>query len=131
MRHLLRCAQTRAMMCKCGAKASICWFLEPEPCMMKRGFFSCSTTTPTDVPPAKRRSARRATPGAACSGYGDDAIARFGLWAGGWMTLARLLRCQPWGTSCLDFVVKHKPTTARWYLPLRYARWRGVNDKPE
>ena len=29
---------------------------------------------------------------------------RFGLWAGGWMTLARLLRCQPWGTSGLDFV---------------------------
>jgi len=66
-----------------------------------------------------------------CSAYGDEAIARFGLWAGGWMTLARLLRCQPWGTSGLDFVVKHKPTTARWYLPWRYARWRGVNDKPE
>ncbi len=27
-----------------------------------------------------------------CSVYGDEAIARFGLWAGGWMTLARLLR---------------------------------------
>jgi len=34
-----------------------------------------------------------------CSVYGDEAIERFGLWAGGWMTLARLLRCQPWGTS--------------------------------
>ena len=32
-----------------------------------------------------------------CSVYGDEAIGRFGLWAGGWMTLARLLRCQPWG----------------------------------
>ena len=39
-----------------------------------------------------------------CSDYADQAIERFGLWAGGWMTLARLLRCQPWGTSGLDFV---------------------------
>ena len=30
-----------------------------------------------------------------CSVYGDEAIERYGLWAGGWMTLARLLRCQP------------------------------------
>ena len=30
-----------------------------------------------------------------CSAYSDEAIERFGLWAGGWMTLARLLRCQP------------------------------------
>jgi len=29
-----------------------------------------------------------------CSDYGDEAIGRFGLWAGGWMTLARLCRCQ-------------------------------------
>ena len=33
-----------------------------------------------------------------CSVYGDEAIERFGLWGGGWMTLARILRCQPWGT---------------------------------
>ncbi|EFI50480.1 membrane protein insertion efficiency factor YidD [Afipia sp. 1NLS2] len=66
-----------------------------------------------------------------CSAYGDEAIGRFGLWAGGWMTLARLLRCQPWGTSGLDFVPKQKPANARWYLPWRYARWRGVNDKHE
>ena len=39
-----------------------------------------------------------------CSDYADQALDRFGLWAGGWMTLARLLRCQPWGTSGLDFV---------------------------
>jgi putative membrane protein insertion efficiency factor len=66
-----------------------------------------------------------------CSAYGDEAIERFGLWAGGWMTLARLLRCQPWGTSGLDFVPKEKPAKARWYLPWRYGRWRGVNDTPE
>lgn len=65
-----------------------------------------------------------------CSAYGEEAIGRFGLWAGGWMTLARLLRCQPWGTSGLDFVPKYKPQGARWFLPWRYARWRGVQDQP-
>ena len=28
-----------------------------------------------------------------CSDYADQALDRFGLWAGGWLTLARLLRC--------------------------------------
>lgn len=62
-----------------------------------------------------------------CSAYGDEAIERFGLWAGGWMTLARLLRCHPWGTSGIDNVPTVKPPGAVWYLPWRYARWRGVN----
>jgi uncharacterized protein len=62
-----------------------------------------------------------------CSVYADEAIGRFGLWAGGWMTLARLLRCQPFGTSGIDNVPKTKPTGARWYLPWKYGRWRGVN----
>ena len=65
-----------------------------------------------------------------CSVYGDEAIERFGLWAGGWMTLARLLRCQPWGTSGIDNVPLAAPPTARWYLPWRYGRWRGVNAPP-
>ncbi len=34
-----------------------------------------------------------------CSVYGDEALERFGLWAGGWMTLGRLCRCHPLGTS--------------------------------
>ncbi|MCK1744124.1 membrane protein insertion efficiency factor YidD [Bradyrhizobium sp. 139] len=62
-----------------------------------------------------------------CSVYGDEAIERFGLWAGGWMTLARLLRCNPFGTSGIDNVPLTAPQGARWYLPWRYARWRGVN----
>ena len=62
-----------------------------------------------------------------CSVYGDEAIERFGLWAGGWMTLARLLRCQPWGTSGIDNVPLTRPAGARWYLPWRFGRWRGVN----
>jgi uncharacterized protein len=66
-----------------------------------------------------------------CSQYADEAIERHGLWAGGWMTLARLLRCHPFGTSGLDFVTRAAPADARWYLPWRYGRWRGVNDSPQ
>jgi len=40
------------------------------------------------------------------------------------MTLARLLRCQPWGTSGIDNVPLTRPPGARWYLPWRFGRWR-------
>lgn len=63
-----------------------------------------------------------------CSHYADESLERFGLWAGGWMTLARLARCHPFGTRGLDFVPAQVPNGARWYLPWRYGRWRGVND---
>jgi len=65
-----------------------------------------------------------------CSQFADEALERFGLWAGGWMTLARLLRCQPWGTSGLDYVPAELPVRARWYLPWRYGRWRSANLVP-
>jgi hypothetical protein len=65
-----------------------------------------------------------------CSDYADQAISRFGLWAGGWMALARLLRCQPWGTHGLDFVPARAPDNAHWYTPWRYGRWRGTNESP-
>jgi uncharacterized protein len=65
-----------------------------------------------------------------CSDYAEQAISRYGLWAGVWMTLARLLRCQPWGTSGLDFVPAALPVESRWYMPWRYARWRGTNPLP-
>lgn len=63
-----------------------------------------------------------------CSAYADEALQKFGLWAGGWMTLARLLRCHPLGSSGLDFVPDDLPARARWYLPWRYGRWRGTNE---
>ncbi len=63
-----------------------------------------------------------------CSDYADELISRFGLWAGGWMTLGRIMRCHPWGTHGLDFVPAALPAGAHWYLPWRYARWRGTND---
>lgn len=65
-----------------------------------------------------------------CSEYSDEALARFGLWAGGWMTLARLLRCHPFGTAGLDYVPTALPPRARWFLPWRYGRWRGVHPTP-
>ena len=37
-----------------------------------------------------------------CSAYGDEALDRFGLWAGGWMTLGRLCRCHPFGGGGYD-----------------------------
>jgi putative membrane protein insertion efficiency factor len=63
-----------------------------------------------------------------CSHYAEEAIAHHGLWAGGWMTLARLCRCHPWGTKGLDFVPEAAPAGASWYRPWRYARWRGTVD---
>jgi uncharacterized protein len=65
-----------------------------------------------------------------CSQYADEAVARHGFWAGGWMTLARLSRCHPLGTSGLDFVASALPAHSHWYLPWRYGRWRGVNTCP-
>jgi putative membrane protein insertion efficiency factor len=58
-----------------------------------------------------------------CSDYADQALDRHGLWAGGWMTLARLLRCHPFGTSGLDLVPQTLPPHARWFLPWRYGKW--------
>ena len=66
-----------------------------------------------------------------CSNYAEEAIGRFGLWAGSWMALARLLRCHPLGTSGLDFVPGAPPAGARWYLPWRYGRWRGTNAESD
>jgi hypothetical protein len=65
-----------------------------------------------------------------CSEYADEAVSRFGLWAGSWIALARILRCQPWGTHGLDFVPAALPERARWYAPWRYGRWRGTNEAP-
>lgn len=61
-----------------------------------------------------------------CSSYADEALDRHGLWAGSWMTLARLCRCHPWGTSGLDMVPEILPRDSRWYMPWRYGRWRGT-----
>jgi uncharacterized protein len=65
-----------------------------------------------------------------CSDYADEAINRFGLWAGGWIALARIIRCHPLGSAGLDFVSERLPPAAHWYMPWRYGRWRGTNATP-
>jgi len=52
-----------------------------------------------------------------CSAYAEEAVGRFGIWAGGWMTVARLCRCHPFGTSGLDLVPPSLPPHANRYLP--------------
>jgi hypothetical protein len=58
-----------------------------------------------------------------CSDYAREAIDQNGAWKGGWLTLARLLRCHPWGSHGFDPV----PDLRRERHPLapwRYGRWR-------
>ena len=58
-----------------------------------------------------------------CSDYAREAIETNGAWKGGWLMLARLCRCHPWGSHGLDPVPDlgsvHHPF-ASW----RYGRWR-------
>lgn len=60
-----------------------------------------------------------------CSEYSAQALVRYGLWAGGWIGLSRILRCNPWGASGFDPVPGHLPEDAAWYCPWRYGRWTG------
>ncbi|WP_442583757.1 membrane protein insertion efficiency factor YidD [Mesorhizobium sp. ASY16-5R] len=55
-----------------------------------------------------------------CSEYAYEAIARHGLWAGGWMGLFRLARCGPGGTSGIDNVPERLAAFYRWFMPWRY-----------
>lgn len=65
-----------------------------------------------------------------CSHYAEEAITRHGLWAGGFMTLARLSRCHPFGASGYDPVPEAPPAAARWWRPWRYGRWTGAHIDP-
>jgi putative membrane protein insertion efficiency factor len=59
-----------------------------------------------------------------CSAYADEAIQRHGLWAGGWMGVARVCRCHPWGASGFDPPPAAIAPGASWLRPWRYGRWR-------
>ena len=63
-----------------------------------------------------------------CSEYADGAIAKYGVWAGGWMALARITRCNPLGSSGFDPVPDSLNHNARWYLPWRYGVWHGPHE---
>jgi putative membrane protein insertion efficiency factor len=55
-----------------------------------------------------------------CSEYAHEAIARHGLWAGGWLGLFRVMRCGPGGTHGIDRVPEALDARYRWFTPWRY-----------
>jgi putative membrane protein insertion efficiency factor len=55
-----------------------------------------------------------------CSEYAYEAIARHGLWPGGWMGLFRVLRCGPGGTHGIDNVPETLAERYHWFTPWRY-----------
>lgn len=62
-----------------------------------------------------------------CSEYGYEAIARFGLWAGGFLTLFRLIRCGPFGTHGFDPAPRRLPSSYAPFAPWRL--WRAQTAK--
>lgn len=57
-----------------------------------------------------------------CSEYAYEAIARHGLWSGGWLALFRVLRCGPGGTHGIDNVPATLGAGMTWWAPWRLAR---------
>jgi len=62
-----------------------------------------------------------------CSTYSVEAIQKHGPWQGGWLTLARLQRCHPWGTSGVDNVPEEITTPSIW-APWRVGLWGRTNS---
>lgn len=58
-----------------------------------------------------------------CSEYAFEAIARHGLWNGGFLGLFRFVRCGPGGTHGIDLVPEKLLATDRWWAPWRLWRW--------
>jgi putative membrane protein insertion efficiency factor len=57
-----------------------------------------------------------------CSEYGYEAVARHGLWRGGFMALFRFARCGPGGTHGFDPVPEALEPRLAWWAPWRL--WR-------
>lgn len=50
-----------------------------------------------------------------CSNYGIEAIDTYGSIRGSYMTIKRILKCNPWGTSGYDPVVKKEKKDEKIY----------------
>lgn len=57
-----------------------------------------------------------------CSEFGYEAVARHGLWFGGWMAAWRFARCGPFGSSGLDPVPEVLSARQNWWRPWAYER---------
>jgi len=59
-----------------------------------------------------------------CSEYALMAIDNNGAWRGFWLTLSRVLRCHPWGSSGYDPPpeISH---TSHPFAPWLYGQWTG------
>ena len=58
-----------------------------------------------------------------CSDYAREAIDKNGAWKGGWLALARLCRCHPFGSHGFD-PVPDLSGERHPLAPWRYGRWR-------
>lgn len=56
-----------------------------------------------------------------CSEYAYEAVARHGLWKGGWLALFRVGRCGPGGTHGIDNVPQTLDVRLAWWAPWRFA----------
>lgn len=64
-----------------------------------------------------------------CSEYALEAINKNGAWRGFWLTVSRVLRCHPWGSSGYDpppDIHDERYRSAPW----RYGRWTGRHIAP-
>ena len=65
-----------------------------------------------------------------CSEYALEAIDKNGPWRGGWLSLSRLCRCHPWGTSGFDPPPDISREHHRWQ-PWRYGCWNRTSGLHE